>query len=192
MPRIPYPDSSRHPGDQQAAIAGGTANVTRMLAGASEPVFQAVGDLGSAFIRGSALPPTLREISILRVGYLSGSSYETFQHEALGRFVGLSERKIDAIRSGDFRSEALSDVEAAVLSFVDDIVANVRASDATLAALRQNLDDRQIIDLILVTGYYMMIGRLLETTGVDLDAEPIDWDAFAHDPTGRPDKAAKS
>ncbi|MEO6717117.1 MAG: carboxymuconolactone decarboxylase family protein [Novosphingobium sp.] len=168
MPRIPY-------GEQPSPGDAVSANVTRMLAVASQPVFRGMGDLGSAFIRGSALPPKLRELAILRVGYISRAIYETWQHEALGRFVGLSDEQIAAIKAGDGNAPALDAGQRAVLAFVDDVVINVRASDATLAAVRQHLDDAQVVDLILVTGYYMTISRLLETTGVELDAEPIDW-----------------
>ncbi|MEZ5737472.1 MAG: carboxymuconolactone decarboxylase family protein [Novosphingobium sp.] len=149
-----------------------------MLAVASEPVFQTFGKMAGAFINGSSLPPKLRELAILRVGYLSDSRYETFQHEALGRFVGLSEDQISAIEAGDPSAGALDDVESAVLEFVDDLVKNVRASDATLSAVRDHLDDSQVVDLILVTGSYMTVCRLLETAGVELDPDPIDWNAF--------------
>ena len=179
MPRIDYADESSVSDRIRAQLGENPANVTRMLAVASEPVFRALGDLGSAFIRGSALPPKLRELAILRVGYLSNALYETFQHEALGRFVGLSDAQIAAIKAGDRDTDALDGAEVAVLEFVDDIVANVRASDTTLAAARRHLNDAQLVDLILVTGYYMTISRLLETTGVELDAEPIDWNLFA-------------
>jgi alkylhydroperoxidase family enzyme len=81
-----------------------------------------------------------------------------------------------AIAAGD--SAALGENEATVLTFVDDVVRNVRASDATLAAVRRHLDDTQVADLILVTGFYMLISRFLETTGVELDDEAIDWDAM--------------
>jgi alkylhydroperoxidase family enzyme len=65
-----------------------------------------------------------------------------------------------------------------VLEFVDDLVENVRAGDATLAAVRKHLSDAQVVDLILVSGAYMMISRFLETTGVEIDDQPIDWKAF--------------
>lgn len=176
MPRIPYVDESAVSDAVREHLGSMPANVSRMMAVASEPVFHAVSEVGGAFIRGSTLPPALRELAILRVGYLSNSVYETFQHEALGRYVGLSDRQIAAIRAGD--RAALGDAEAAVLDFVDDVVANVRAGDATLSAVRRHLDDAQVVDLILVTGFYMTICRLLETTGVELDADPIDWDTF--------------
>lgn len=171
MPRIPY-------AEQADPVDADLANVSRMLAVASPPVSKAMGDLGSAFIRGSALPPKLRELAILRVGYISQAIYETWQHEALGRFVGLSDDQIAAIKEGDGSSDALDAAERAVLAFVDDVVLNVRASDATLAGVRKHLGDAQVVDLILVTGYYMTISRLIETTGVELDAEPIDWNLF--------------
>jgi hypothetical protein len=54
----------------------------------------------------------------------------------------------------------------------------VRASDATLAAVRQHLDTSQLVDLIVVTGYYMTVCRLLETSGIEIEEEPIDWSVF--------------
>jgi alkylhydroperoxidase family enzyme len=176
MPRIAYRDPAELSESARAHLGAVPANVTRMLAVASEPVFEQLGGVGSAFIKGSSLPPRLRELAILRVGYLSGSRYETFQHEALGRYVGLSDDEMAAIEVGD--SAALGEIEADVLEFVDDVVKNVRASDATLAAVRRHLDDTQVADLILVTGFYMLISRFLETTGVELDDETIDWDAL--------------
>jgi alkylhydroperoxidase family enzyme len=62
-----------------------------------------------------------------------------------------------------------------VLAYVEDLVKNVRASDATLAAVRAHLNDTQLVDLTLVTGMYMMVSRFLETTGVEIDGAPIDW-----------------
>src|SRR4029079_2119842 len=125
-------------------------------------------ELGHTFINASPLPPRLREVAILRVGHLSHSAYEVFQHEALARHVGLSDAQIDAIRAGDPSAPALGEAEAAVLAFVDDLVKNVRVGDAALAAVRRHLSDAELVDLILVSGAYMMISRLLETTGVEL------------------------
>lgn len=177
MPRIPYSDFSQFPAEERAELQANAPNVTRIMAAASEPVFRTLGALGSAFINGSPLPPKLREIAILRVGYLSQSEYETFQHEALARHVGLSDAEIIAVQEGN--GNALDKASAAVLKFVEDIVRNVRAGDETLAAVRAHLDDTQVTDLILVTGYYMLVCRLLETAGVELDEAPIDWSTMA-------------
>jgi alkylhydroperoxidase family enzyme len=180
MARIAYRDPAELSEAARAKLGEVPANVTRMLAVASEPVFLQISDVGGALIRGSSLPAQLREVAILRVGYLSNSRYETFQHEALGRYVGLSGDQIAAIRTGD--ATALGEAEAAVLLFVDDVVRNVRASDATLAGVRRHLDDTQVADLLIVTGFYMLVCRFLETSGVELDVEAIDWDAMIRAP----------
>ena len=178
MPRIPYPELASLSPQVRQAIGEQPANVSLMMAAASAPVYRGLGQLGGALISGSSLPPKLRELAILRVGYLSGSAYEVFQHEALARHIGMSEAQIDAIRAGDGASPALDQAARDVLAFVEDIVANVRASDATLAEVGKHLDTSQLVDLIIVTGYYMTVCRLLETSGIEIEASPIDWSTF--------------
>lgn len=176
MPRIPYPDPESLSAPMRMILENNQSNVTKILARASEPVFNGFAVLSSAFtVNGSPLPPRLREIAILRVGYISDSAYEVFQHEALARHVGLSEEQIAAVKAGTANPGILGEDGAAVLSFAEDLVYNIRASDETLAAVRKHLDDIQVTDLILVTGMYMMVCRLLETTGIEIDADPIDW-----------------
>ena len=176
MQRIPFPDPATLPEAMRKVVEANPANVTRILAGASQPVFNGFAALSSAFtVGGSPLPAKLREIAILRVGYLSNSAYEVFQHEALARYVGLSEAQIDAIKSG-VAAEVLGEAGAAVLAYTDDLVKNVRASDETLAGVRKHLNDTQVIDLTLVTGMYMMVSRFLEATGIEIDSTPIDWE----------------
>ena len=176
MSRIPYADPTGLSDAKQKMLKLVPANVMRMMANASDPVFEGFAALSSGFMGAdSPLPPKLREIAILRVGYLSNAAYETFQHEALARHVGLSDAQIVAIKTGGAAAAALGEAGAAVLAFTDDLVKNVRAGDETLAAVREHLDDTQLVDLILVTGLYMMVSRFLETTGVEIDDSSIEW-----------------
>jgi alkylhydroperoxidase family enzyme len=176
MPRIAYPDPQTLPEWIRTIVLANPANVTRMLAGASEAVFKGFAALSSAFtLGGSPLDARLREIAILRVGYLSNATYEVFQHEAAARHVGLTEEQIGAIRAGGAAASALGEAGAAVLAYVDDLVRNVRPGDATMAAVRRHLGDTEFIDLTLVTGMYMMVSRFLEATGVEIDTAPIEW-----------------
>ena len=175
MPRIPYPDPAKLSEPARQALRDNPANVTRMLAAASEPVFKGFSAFGSALINGSPLSAKLREIAILRVGYLSNARYEVFQHEALARHVGLTEEQIDAVRTGGAAAAKLGEAGRAVLTYVDDLVKNVRPSDETLSGVRKHLSDTELVDLTLVIGSYMMICRFLEMTGVEIDSTPIDW-----------------
>jgi 4-carboxymuconolactone decarboxylase len=174
MPRLPYPDPTSLAEAERERFAR-EVNVRRMILGASPAVAASFSGFTQAFFTGSALPGRLREIAILRVGHLSQSRYEVFQHEALARRLGMSDAELGAIRQGGPAAAALGSEGAAVLAFTDDVVRNVRAGDDTLAAVRGFLDDRQVLDLILVIGCYMLVSRFLETTGVELDAAPLDW-----------------
>lgn len=172
MTRIPYPDPATLSATVRATLERAPINVMRMLSNASEPVFNGFGQFSGAFYQPLDLPPILREVAILRVGYLSKSAYEVFHHEAMGREAGLTAAQIDAIRAGK-PNPVLNEAQQAVMEFADDIILNVRAGDATLAAVRKHLSDRSLVDLIMVIGLYMTISRLLETAGVEFDQAPI-------------------
>lgn len=172
MPRIPYPDPAALSDKVRGYLDVAGINIMRMMANASEPVFEGFGAFSAAFYRPSDLDPLLREVAILRVGHLSKSPYELFHHEGLGRQLGLSEAQLAAIAAGR-PDPSLTPAQQAVMAFADDIILNVRAGDATLAAVRSHVSDKALVDLILVTGLYMTVSRLLETTGVELDQVPL-------------------
>ena len=173
MTRIPYPDPATLSPTVRATLERAPINIMRMVSHASEAVFNGFGQFSGGFYQPSDLDPILREVAILRVGYLSKSAYEVFHHEGLGRQIGLTDAQIDAIRAGK-ANPVLTPAQSAVMAFADDVILNVRAGDATLAAVRAFLTDRALVDLILVIGLYMTVSRLLETTGVELDQAPID------------------
>ena len=176
--RIPYASLADLPEGLRERFSDVTANVTRMLANASPGVFAGFGRMAEGLLRESPLPPAIRELAILRVGHLSASAYEVFQHRTFATHVGLSDAQIEAALATGTDHDALDPVQRDVLRFVDDVVINVRPSDETLAAVRTHFDDTQVTDLTLLIGFYMMVARFLETTGVEIDDEPIDWSAY--------------
>src|ERR1700743_3344442 len=101
MPRIPYADPASLPESTRDAVARAALNGVRMMAGTSGAVFDGFGRFSGAFYGpASTLPAALREIAILRVGYMSHAPYETFQHEPSGRLAGLTDSQIEAIKHG--------------------------------------------------------------------------------------------
>lgn len=81
MSRIPYPDLSKKSARVREICDALPINLTRMLANASEGVFEGFRAFGAAFFHND-LPEDLREIGTLRAGYVAGSDYETWQHES--------------------------------------------------------------------------------------------------------------
>lgn len=171
MARIPYPDrDTLKPETQDQLGKLPPLNLFRMMAG-GEGLLRAFVQLGNHLLFKSALDPVLREIAILRVGALSRARYEVFQHERIGRGLGMSEALLAAIRSGP-DDAAFTDLQRLVMRFTDDVVANVRASDATFEPLRAALPVQQLQELTVTIGYYMTACRFLENFDIDLEAGP--------------------
>ena len=168
MARIPYPEPSQLSDETRELMAKlPKLNIFRMLSHSGN-LLRPFVRLGNAFLAKGALDPVLREIAILRVGYLSNARYETHQHERIGKGIGMDEKLFAALRSGD--ASALTPDQALVLRYVDELVQHVRASDATFAAVRERFSVQQLQELTLVTGYYMMVCRFLETFGVEIES----------------------
>lgn len=178
MSRIPYADASRISPAVRDVVARSPLNVMRMLAGASEGMFFGFAQFASSVYAGTTLDPVLREIALLRVGYIANAGYETWHHEQAARAMDMSEAQIAAVRQGGRQPGVLDDQQQAVLDFSDEVVKNARASDETLAAVRGFLSDTHVIDLILMIGCYMTISRLLETAGVELDEIGVEWSSL--------------
>ena len=55
------------------------------------------------------------------------------------------------------------------MRYTDDVVQNVRASDATFKPLIEQLSLQEMQELTVTIGYYMMVSRFLETFDVDIE-----------------------
>ena len=89
--------------------------------------------------------------------------------------VGVAEEKIAALRDATIEAAVFTDNEKAVLRYADDVVRNVKASDKMLKAVQGFLTPGAVVELTLTIGYYMMVCRLLETTGVEGEEGQAEW-----------------
>ena len=64
----------------------------------------------------------------------------------------------------------LLDLERAVLRFTDEVVRDVKASDAAYEAVAAHLPPRELSELVLTIGFYMLVCRFLENFEVELEA----------------------
>lgn len=172
MARIPYFDPAQATGraaEQYARLP--PLNIFRMM-GHSGDLMSGFVKLGGQILNFMQLDPVLREIAIIRVGVLSKASYEVYQHERIGRDIGMSDALIAAIHEGPEAKE-FDEAQAEVMRFTDDVVANVRASDATFQPILKRHGPRGAQELVMTIGYYMMVSRFLETFDVDIEQKPV-------------------
>ncbi|MBI3993419.1 MAG: carboxymuconolactone decarboxylase family protein [Candidatus Lambdaproteobacteria bacterium] len=123
---------------------------------------------GNAILEKAHLSPYLRELAILRVGYLTQANYEWTQHVPIGLRCGVSQGQIDAI-SGWSASRLFGEEDRAVLQYTDEVTRNVRVSDATFATLRKFLSEVDVVELTLTVGFYNLVSRMLESMQVELE-----------------------
>ena len=173
MARIPYPQPENYSEAVQTLMSKlPPLNLFRMLSH-SEHLLKPFITLGNTFLMHGQLDAVIREIAILRVGYLSEAVYETTQHENIGRTIGMDETLFNAVRAGA-GAEELTPLQTGVIAYVDDLVLNVRASDETFLPVQDALGATATQELTLLTGYYMMVCRFLNTYDIDLEAETVD------------------
>lgn len=124
--------------------------------------------LGGAFLGKGTIPDRDREIVILRVGHRASAVYEFGQHVLIGRRAGLTDDEISALASDD-SDYAWSDEDRALIAMADDICTDDCVSDDTWAALAPRWTDEQLVELLVLAGYYRMISGFLNSAGVQLD-----------------------
>ena len=170
MARLPYVDPATAPEPVRQILDALPVklNVFRMMAHA-ETAFRPLLSFGTAVLARQQLSPKLRELTILRVAQLSPARYEWVQHVPIAKATGATQAQVEALERGDIEAGCFDPLERSVLRFTTEVLRDVRASDAAFTDLASRLSPREIVELILTVGNYMMIARLLESTAVDLD-----------------------
>ncbi len=104
----------------------------------------------------SNLDSTVRELAIMRAGFVQGSQFVFSQHCKAARQFGISDEQITAIPNWQI-SDAFSKKERAVLAWVDALILQGgRASDALFEELHEHLGDEDILELTYHTLCYNM------------------------------------
>ena len=142
-------------------------NVLRMTANA-QSIFHHRSRLSTALLNDIKLDKRLREIAILRTAKDCHSVYEWTQHIPAAKHVGVTDAQIAAIENWQ-GAACFNELERLVLQFTDEVNANVKASRATLEALKKHLSPGEIIELLVIIGHWRQTATILETTEVDLE-----------------------
>ena len=118
------------------------------------------------------LNPRLREMAILQVGYITRSPYEYSHHIKIGREFGVSDDDIRAIvEETNDRPTNLAPLAKAVLRAAREMTVQMTLSDETFAALKQGLDNDQLVDLVMIISFYTGVVRLLAALQIDVEEE---------------------
>lgn len=124
--------------------------------------------LGGFILNKGLVPARERELVILRVGANARAEYEFGQHTIIGRDCGLTDDEVTAL-TRDPADHPWSPGDRALIALADDLHADDCVSDATWSQLAESWDDAQLIEFLVVAGFYRLVSGFLNSTGVQLD-----------------------
>jgi 4-carboxymuconolactone decarboxylase len=170
MARLPYVDPAGASEPARDALERvPPLNIFRMMANA-DSAFRPWLRWGAALLGRLELDPLLRELAILRVARLTPhAEYEWVQHVPIAEAVGASEEQVAALERDEPEASCFSEPQRLLLRFTTEVVQDARASEEALAGLKQTMSPREIVELLMVIGQYMMIARVMATTDMELD-----------------------
>jgi AhpD family alkylhydroperoxidase len=109
-----------------------------------------------------------RELLVLRVAAVRKCSYEWAQHVFMARDVGLDDEEIARIAIGP-DAPLWSDLDAALLRAVDELVGGGAIGDETWAVLARELDTQQLLDVIFTVGAYETLAWMMRSFDLAID-----------------------
>jgi len=110
----------------------------------------------------SALPPRLSEFVILLTSREWTQQYEWNAHYQIALRAGVDKEVADAIAEGR-RPSVMSDEEAVLYDFVQELHHTKSVSDATYARAIKTFGEQGVVDTIGITGYYTLLAMVLNT-----------------------------
>lgn len=140
------------------------------------PLARAINDLLATMLWHGDLDPRLRELAIMRIGWLTACDYEWTQHWRVACRLGVPADDLLGVR--DWRRHGpFGPVERAVLAATDDVVRDGAVSAASWAACARELngDTKVLLELVTAIGAWRMIASILHSLEVPLEDGVASW-----------------
>ena len=173
--RMPPLDAAQMDASQRAAfdeIVGGRRGA---LYGPFVPALRSpefmrrLQHLGDYLRYDGALPPHLREMTILLVAREWTQDFEWSVHAPMARAAGLPGAVVDGIAAGS-RPAGMDEQAALIYDFVAELQRNHAVSDDTYARAVAAFGERGVIDLVGIYGYYATLAMIMNVARTPLPA----------------------
>jgi alkylhydroperoxidase family enzyme len=143
-----------------------------------------LNDLLAIMLWRGTLDPRLRELVIMRIGWLTASDYEWTQHWRVAQGLGVSADDLLGVR--DWQAyEAFGPAERAVLAATDDVVRDGAVGAESWAACEREFgaDPALLIELVTAIGAWRMVASILHSLQVPLEDGVASWPPDGQPPT---------
>lgn len=173
MARVPYVRAEDLDEPARSVLAGYSVNLFKALANAPDGLAHLHG-IGMWIREGLSLPARLRELAILQVGVCARSEYEFSHHVRIGMEHGLRPEDVQALldRFGP-AGATLSPLERTTVDAAAQLADEGTIDDATWALLRDELGDRQVVELVVTIAFYAGVVRMLSALRVEVEEHHV-------------------
>ncbi|HWG08424.1 MAG TPA: carboxymuconolactone decarboxylase family protein [Solirubrobacteraceae bacterium] len=131
-------------------------------------LFSRMRPLGAGILGHPRLDPRERELLILRTCARAGAEYEWGVHVvAFARPLGLSEQQIAASVLGASTDPVWSDADAQLIAAADALYDADTIPDELWRELSTRLRDDQLLELVIVAGWYRLISYVINAAGIE-------------------------
>jgi AhpD family alkylhydroperoxidase len=137
-------------------------------------LLQRIAPLAGAFLQSKVLPERERELVILRVAWRTRCVYEFGQHALRAHAAGLSTTEIRG-STLDPDDHPWPAGDAALIAMADELFEHDDVTDATWADLSARWDESQLVELLMLAGYYRMVAGFLKGCRVEPEAGAPGW-----------------
>jgi alkylhydroperoxidase family enzyme len=140
------------------------------------PLARAINDLLATMLWHGKLDRRLRELVIMRIGWLTACDYEWTQHWRVACGLGVPAEDLLAVR--DWHTyDGFGAAERAVLSATDEVVRDGAVSTKTWTACEREFgaDSTVLIELVTAIGAWRMIASILHSLEVPLEDGVASW-----------------
>ena len=173
MARLPYADLT-HPEarplvDRIVAERGSVLHLYQMLLH-SPALAEGWLTFLTAVRHKLSLPGDLRELVIMRVAILNGAPYEAEQHAPIALAEGLSQAQLDALADWP-AAQVYTPLQQDILSLTDSMTRDIQVPEERISALREQLGEQCLVELVATIGAYNMVSRFLEALQIHSDDE---------------------
>jgi alkylhydroperoxidase family enzyme len=136
----------------------------------------ALNDLLATMLWRGKLDKRLRELVIMRIGWLTASDYEWTQHWRVAQGLGVTADDLLGVR--DWQAyEPFGPAEWAVLAATDDVVRDGAVSAESWAACQREFgaDPALLVELVTAIGAWRMVASILHSLQVPLEDGVASW-----------------
>ncbi len=144
-----------------------------------------LSDLLMGMLWEGRLDARLRELVIMRIGWVTGSDYEWTQHWRIATGLGLDPEDVVATRDWE-RHDRFGASERAVLAAADETIATGAISAGTWQACVDHVgaDEQVLLELVTAIGLWHMVAGILRSLQVPLEEGVDGWPPDGRAPQG--------